>query len=164
MKKLFITIVMAFMAVTGYAQTTFNVRVGGGFFQTYVDDYYDYGTEPHGGATLTFEANIPLGARTNKFVFSPSVSVISDITDGANINVPLHFGYKVPLGNGSVFIPKIGPMVGYYAAYSTINTLAVGPSTEFSFETNHFVIAANCYVDLIEEVKFGVFGTIGYKF
>lgn len=32
MKKLFITIVMVFMAMVGYAQTTFNVRAGGGFF------------------------------------------------------------------------------------------------------------------------------------
>lgn len=113
MKKLFITIVMVFMAMVGYAQTTFNVRIGGGFFQTVDDHYSNSYVESNGGAALVLEANLPLGAKTNRFVFSPSLFFLYDLHDKININIPLHFGYKVSLGNGSLFVPKIGPMVGY---------------------------------------------------
>lgn len=165
MKKLFITIIVAFMAMVGYAQTTFNVRIGGGFFQSCYEDYYDDYIESNGGAALAFEANIPLGARINRFVFSPSLFVVSYLEDGVNFDIPLHFGYKVSLGNGSLFIPKIGPMVGYhtYDENGFGDGFAFGPSAELAFEIKHFVIAANGYYDINHECV-GAFCTVGYKF
>lgn len=160
MKKLFITIVMVFMTMVGYAQTTFNVRIGGGFFQTVYDDYSKSYAESNGGAALVLEANLPLGAKTNRFVFSPSLFFLYDLHDKININIPLHFGYKVSLGNGSLFVPKIGPMVGY-SIYD--EEVVYGPSTELSFELKRFVIAANGYYDINNECV-GAFCTIGYKF
>lgn len=166
MKKFLVTMVAVFIAMAGYAQTTFNVRVGGGMFQIFDDYYYDeyyYDVccDDCYGAALTFEANIPLGSRKNKFVFSPSVFMASDFDEGGVLNIPLHFGYKVPIGIGSLFIPKIGPMIGYNV-YN--ESLAFGPSAEFAFEIKHFVFAVNGYVDFMAEAKAGVFGTIGYKF
>lgn len=160
MKKLFITIVMVFMTMVGYAQTTFNVRIGGGFFQKVYDDYSKSYAESNGDAALALEANLPLGARTNRFVFSPSLFVVYDLEDQVNINIPLHFGYKVLLGNGALFVPKIGPIVGYNA-YD--EDFAYGPSTELSFEIKRFVVAANGYYDINSECL-GAFCTIGYKF
>lgn len=169
MKNLLVTIVAAFMAVVGYAQTTFNVRAGAGFFGASYCDYDDwYYSEFKAGAALAFEANIPLGARTNRLVFSPSLLIVSDFGEHTNFNMPLHFGYKVPLGHGSFFIPKIGPMIGNHAIYDEYDEImdtefAFGPSTEFSFEIKHFVVAANGYYDVINS-RGGVFCTVGYKF
>lgn len=166
MKNLLVTIVAAFMAVVGYAQTTFNVRIGGGFFQREYHRYYSLNEiRTDVGAALTFESNIPLGAKTNRTVFSPSLFVVSDFRDGTNLDIPLHFGYKVSLGYGSLFIPKIGPMVGYHGCDDDYdgNGFAFGPSTELAFEFNHFVIAANGYYDINHECV-GAFCTVGYKF
>lgn len=77
--------------------------------------------------------------------------------------IPLHFGYKIPLGKGTQFVPKIGPMIGLVVE-DDFEGFAYGPSTEFAFEIKHFVIAANFYVDFMEKAKASVFGTIGYKF
>lgn len=156
------------MAVVGYAQTTFNVRIGGGAFgASYSYDYFK-DSELYGGAAFTFEANIPLGARINKFVFSPSLFIVSDFGEYTNLNIPLHFGCKVPLGHGSLFIPKIGPMIGTHTVSDeyyeeTDIEFAFGPSAEFSFEIKHFVVAANGYYDVANSCV-GVFCTVGYKF
>lgn len=166
MKKILVTVVAAFMAVVGYAQTTFNVRIGGGAFGASYYDYYYEDSELNGGAAFTFEANIPLGAKTNRLVFSPSLFVVSDFGDYTNLNIPLHFGYKVPLGHGSLFIPKMGPMIGTHTCEEhdgTYTELAFGPSTEFAFEIKHFIVAANGYYDVVNSCA-GVFCTVGYKF
>ncbi|MBO5025021.1 MAG: hypothetical protein J6C86_02625 [Bacteroidaceae bacterium] len=169
MKKLLVTIVAVFMAVVGYAQTTFNVRIGGGAFGASYYDYYDDDySEFKAGAAFAFESNIPLGARINKFVFSPSLFIVSDFEVYTNLNIPLHFGCKVPLGHGSLFIPKIGPMIGTHTVSDeyyeeTDIEFAFGPSAEFSFEIKHFVVAANGYYDVANS-RGGVFCTIGYKF
>lgn len=168
MKNLLVTIVAAFMAVVGYAQTTFNVRVGAGVFQYSSEDKPDdyYINDAFGGA-LTFEANIPLGDKVNKYIFSPSISIMTDFCGEICAVAPLHFGYKVHLSTGSLFIPKIGPMIGthytldYYG--EDHNEVAFGPSSEFAFEIKHFVVAANGYYDVLNSCG-GVFCTVGYKF
>lgn len=173
MKKAFITIFMAFVAIAGFAQTTFNVRVGGGFYQVsedlyysgyYGHSYYENETESRGGMALVFEVNVPLGRRINNFIFSPSLSILSDFTNDVNFNVPLHFGYKFPMGDGSLFIPKIGPMVGFSAGGFGTDAVIYGPSAELAFEIKHFVVAVNTYVGIDNDSKIGVFGSVGYKF
>lgn len=175
MKKLLLAIVMAFTAVAGHAQTTFNIRAGGGFFQwtdSWDDKEYwtdswgnknylsDYGSEKEilPGAAFILEANI--GRRGKKFVFSPSALIASDFTETWLVEFPLLFGCKVPMGNRSLFIPKVGPMLGY----ETWNEkFMCGPSVELAFEIKHFIVAANLQEDLIEK-NFGFFATVGYKF
>lgn len=154
MKKIFITIVAAFMAVAGLAQTTFNVRAGGGTFLS-----NDYISEI---GALTFEGNISLGERNTGCVFSPSMFILSDFADHVVLNVPFHFGYKMSMDNGSFFIPKIGPMLGLYIG-SFDNSFAYGPSAELAFEIKHFIIAANGFYDVNNKCT-GILCTIGYKF
>lgn len=155
---------MAFSAMAGHAQVTFNIRAGGGGFQV-VDDY-GYSSE---GVHNLFKSFYPCGAiilesniskQDKKFTFSPSILVASDFFEALLVEVPLHVGYKVPMGIRSLFIPKVGPMLGY-DSYS--GAFMCGLSSEFAFEIKHFILAINLQEDLVEK-KFGVFGTIGVKF
>lgn len=180
MKKLFAIMSVAFiLATASYAQATFNIRVGGGLHQAYSESYssynysygynyyyYDDGIESYPSAAFVFETNIPLGGRASKFVFSPSLFIASDCLNLVAFNVPLYFGYKIPMSSSSIFIPKIGPMLGYDISTNSdvYSDFAAGLSAEIAFEIKHFIIAANVDVNLYNENAVGALCTVGYKF
>lgn len=166
MKKLLLALVMAFTAMAGHAQVTFNIRAGGGGFQTdgYSTEYSyydgDYISEFIPAASFILELNV--SPRGKKFVFSPSILVASDFDCATTVEFPLHVGYKVPMGNRSLFIPKVGPMFGA-DTYSYTSIFMCGLSAELAFEIKHFIAAINLREDFMN-MGFGVFGTIGVKF
>lgn len=160
MKKLFICLVMATMAVCANAQITWNVRAGAGF-----QHYEDTKSTPVDdlAPTLILESNIPLG-ETSLFTFSPSISThyTLNYSGGFGASCFAHFGYKIPIAPNTLFCPKIGPMVGYQFAESTF---LFGPSIELPFEINRIIVAANANVSLVnEDALFGAYLTVGYKF
>lgn len=168
MKKVLLALVMAVSVISAKAQTTMNVRAGGGF-NTDAD-----------GFTGVFQVNMPL-KMGSKWTFSPSLQVDMALENNCeegsqNILLPLYLGHKMKLGNG-LFFPKIGPAVGY-DIYSDDSAFNFGPSVEFAFEYKHFVAAINAYYSVIEVERYyydGTYGsadtniysaslTLGYKF
>lgn len=152
MKKFFICLVLAAMAIGVQAQTTWNVRVGGG---TFADDD---ATQVYGPA-FAVECNIPF-RKASCYIFSPSV--LAALGFGAyegNCKEVLslwHLGYKVK-GDGFLFIPKLGPMFGVNGNF------VVGPSIEMAFEIKHLAVALNAHVD-VDAGNIGAHLTFGYKF
>jgi len=161
MKKLLICMVMATMAVCANAQITWNVRAGAGIQQA-PDSDYDYETETEFSPSLIIETNIPF-AKSSSFTFSPAVSAAYNLDDDITASALLHFGYKIPIAQNTLFCPKIGPMLGFQ---STEGDFLFGPSIELPFEINRIVIAANANVSLADpdETFFGAYLTVGYKF
>ena len=162
---------MAFMAISAKAQVTWNVRAGGGVFQTeyeemsyYFDGYYNYYWEGENVpcAALALQVNIPF-KRTSRFTFSPTFMAACSYE--SRIEFPLFFGYKVPIGNRNLFFPKIGPMVGCDVC---TGYAMCGPSLELAFEIKHFIVAANVSVDCVMSdagsADVGGYLTFGYKF
>ncbi|MGN0257962.1 MAG: hypothetical protein ACI4CA_06300 [Bacteroides sp.] len=164
MKKLFICMVLAMMAIGIDAQTTWNVRVGGGYMKTSFYDWYggDYATDDAFGALLAVEANIPFKNQANRWTFSPSLLLSYDLGDIFEFVAPLQIGHKVAMTRGSLFFPKFGVAVG--AEIGGEETLIVGPSAELAFEIKHFVFAINSYYGLNEPSRFNAFASFGYKF
>lgn len=168
MKKYFICLMLAVMAMGVKAQTTWNVRAGAGTFGVCVSESHGSGYEyiynyisQEIGPALAVECNIPL-KKAGRYIFSPSIcaAVIPDNSDVEVMSL-WHFGYKV-LGDGFLFVPKLGSIMGY--CFGDSETVLLGPSTEMAFEIKHFVIALNAYVDLVNDRQFGAFLTFGYKF
>ena len=134
MKKVLLALVMAVSVISAKAQTTMNVRAGGG-----------YNTEKLGGTGI-FQVNVPF-RDGSRWTFSPSLQLDMahnpwDDHGSQNILLPLCLGYKIKLGNGLLF-PKLGPAVGYdIFSDSGLNT---GISAECAYEYKHFVVALNGY-------------------
>lgn len=167
MKKYLVILVLALCAaVQSNAQTTWNVRAGGGMFSRLVEEYsgYRYYWE-HSyefGPMLSLETNIPF-ATGSKLCISPSLLfAMNDVVGYPEILLPIHFGYKLPVGNSGLFIPKVGPFVGY--TFKSLQEGLFGPSVELAYEYNHFIVALNASLGVIEEVTPHVFLSVGYKF
>lgn len=160
MKKLFICLVIAFTAVCANAQVTWNVRAGGGI-QSIVDDGEYFDVDDIFVPTLTIETNIPLKSGS-AWTFSPSVSIGYALDYGIVATMPLHMGYKIPIGRSTLFCPKAGAIVGYIE--DAWGSFLLGPSIEIPFEIKHFVVALNANVSVVEDALFGAYLTVGYKF
>lgn len=161
MKRILLALVMAVMTVGVNAQTTWNVRAGAGLSNNHRG--HDYLTP-----CLSLQTNIPLSA-ASKYTVSPTLTVATPDMD-VDIILPVYFGYKTILGNQALFVPKIGPCVGY----STSNgSFVAGPAAELAVEIKHFVIGVNGYYSLTSDSytdydsefnHYGAFFTLGYKF
>lgn len=125
MKKIAVFILFFLSVISVNARSTyFNVRVGGGLrgdYKTpgsYVDPSLPELTST-GGLTFIFQPNIMFGS-DKRFVFSPTLQYDFGFNTGDHndyshqISVPLLVGYRIKIGNGSFFVPKIGPVVGYF--------------------------------------------------
>ena len=165
MKQLFICMVLAMMAIGIDAQTTWNVRVGGGYMETSEEgeawNDWDYVGDDAFGALLAVEANIPFKNQANRWTFSPSL-LLSYGYGIFEIVAPLQIGHKVAMTRGCLFFPKFGVAVG--AEIGGVQTLIVGPSAELAFEIKHFVFAINSYYGLNEPSRISAFASVGYKF
>lgn len=163
MKKLFICMVLAMMAIGIDAQTTWNVRVGGGLMQISEEGWNSWDRESYDafGALLAVEANIPFKHQANRWTFSPSILLSSDF-ECFHIIAPLQVGHKIPMSRGSLFFPKLGVAVG--AEIGGEEILIVGPSAELAFEIKHFVFAINSYYGLNYPTRINAFASFGYKF
>ena len=178
MKKLFITLFLAVMAIGANAQVTWNVRAGVALANVDVKTYgslrgSDMGVTP----ALAIGCNIPIGE--SKFTFSPTIiSLLAGKADYyysdyevkfTTINLPLYIGYKMKLSGNRYFVPKIGPYIGYlhtnedYDHYSN-DGVRFGPSAELAFELNHFIVALSGSMAIYETCSGQGCLTIGYKF
>lgn len=153
MKRITLSIILLVLTVSVKAQTTFNIRGALGY-----GEYVNYSGFLPG---ICAQSNITLGSRTCKWTFSPTLFLAVDIEGTFNAAAPLLFGYKVPISNGCLFIPKIGPAFGYSVDYGTF---ILGPSAEFAFEIKHFIVSANSYFGLYDGFYPYAFLTFGYKF
>ncbi|MGM9688838.1 MAG: hypothetical protein ACI3YD_07275 [Alloprevotella sp.] len=162
MKKYLVILVLAFCAsVQSNAQTTWNVRAGGGMFSRIVEVYYEWENSDGFGPMLSLETNIPF-ATGSKLCISPSLLFATYTASSSEILLPIHFGYKLPVGNSGLFIPKVGPFVGY--TFKSLQDVLFGPSVELAYEYNHFIVALNASLGVIGEVTPHVFLSVGYKF
>lgn len=159
MKKFLIILFLAFCAaVQSNAQMTWNVRAGGGLF-TYCYDYWDDETEIGFGPMVSLETNIPF-AKGSQWCISPSIIVASDL-EFSELSLPIHVGYKIPVGDSGIFIPKVGPFVGYEDGGENV---LFGPSVELAYEHKHFITALNAAFDAVAVIGPCIFLSIGYKF
>lgn len=179
MKKLFITLFLAVMAIGTNAQVTWNVRAGVALANVDVKLSWmlrgsDMGVTP----ALAIGCNIPIAE--SKFTFSPTViSIIGGKTDyyyyGDNdvkfttINLPLYIGYKMKLSGNRYFVPKVGPYIGYLHTKDDYkggqnDAVRFGPSAELAFELNHFIIALSGSMAIYEKCSGQGCLTVGYKF
>lgn len=165
MKRVFLSLAMAAMAVAASAQVTWNVRATAGIS---IGDHEDFDI---GGMV---QANIPF-SKTSKFTFSPTLSFIHDFGVEQYYGVmPLYIGFQKRLSNGSLFFPKIGPAVGYSSNVGYCDPgFLCGPSIDLAFEVKHFVFGVNAFYSLMnlddgyysEDLQTAnVSFTIGYKF
>lgn len=160
MKKFLIILFLAFCAaVQSNAQMTWNVRAGGGLVSSVYEDYWDYYSECSFGPMVSLETNIPF-AKGSQWCISPSIIVASDM-EYVELSLPILMGYKLPVGNSGLFIPKVGPFVGYV---DDEDPVIFGPSVELAYEFKHFITALNASLDVIESIGPHVFLSIGYKF
>lgn len=168
MKKYLLIFLLACSAAwTAQAQTTFNVRAGVGAGTYYCADYY-YGeyTYPEGmgvSPSIVLQANIGLNRR-GTFTFSPTF-IYSVVVDEWTTHIgafPLFFGYKIPVKQGLIFFPKIGPVFGVIGL-ETAQPIA-GPAIELAIEKNHFVTAIDYYYSGLGEGHHQLAFTVGYKF
>ncbi len=165
MKKYLVILVLALCAaVQSNAQTTWNVRAGGGLFSYAFEEDWDYYSETGFGLMVSLETNIPF-AKGSQWCISPSIIVAADL-DYRELSLPMHVGYKIPVGDSGMFIPKVGPFVGYmYVPYiNDDGPVIFGPSVELAYEYKHFITALNASLDVIETIGPHVFLSIGYKF
>lgn len=178
MKKLFITLFLAVMAIGVNAQVTWNVRAGVALANVDVKRYWslkgsDMGVTP----ALAIGCNIPIAE--SKFTFSPTlISLVAGKADYyysdyevkfTTINLPLYIGYKMKLSGNRYFVPKVGPYIGYLhtkESYEDCPNDAVrfGPSAELAFELNHFIVALSGSMAIYETCSGQGCLTVGYKF
>ncbi|MBQ8224806.1 MAG: outer membrane beta-barrel protein [Bacteroides sp.] len=169
MKKFFLCMAVALVAVCASAQTTWNVRAGGGVEFTFDETYYGDGDDSWGTLALAVEANIPFHT-TSLFTFSPSLILQippMDDVDVYALTIPLHFGYKLPIGDKALFFPKIGPIVGI--GIGGYHNYIIGPSAELAIEGRHYVLSLNAYHSLARSsygrgVGSAILLSLGYKF
>lgn len=179
MKKLFITLFLAVMAIGANAQITWNVRAGVALANADYDRWTNFGSGAGVAPSLVVGCNIPIGE--SKFTFSPTViSVIAGKGDhiyGGNsdvkfttINLPIYIGYKMQLSSyRNFFVPKIGPYIGYLHSKETYynestDGVRFGPSAELAFELNHFIVALSGSMAIYQTCSGQGCLTVGYKF
>lgn len=152
MKKIIFALLLAVSAINANAQVTWNVRAGGGVGSMMI------------GPTLQFQCNIPF-KRNSHWTFSPSVCVSYDMIDFQKLPiwVPLTIGYKVRMGDGNLFFPKLGVAAGVEGAYGKP---FVGPTLALDFEIKHFVVGVNGVLSPVDNdfTGTGAYLTFGYKF
>ncbi len=179
MKKIFSILFLVCCTVTTNARSTyFNVRVGGGMASS-IDAPKKIGETiigPNAGACFIFQPNICVGSK-KQFVLAPTLQYeacgfASDIFDHV-ISVPLLFGYRMRIGNGIFFVPKVGPTFGYLftsakdidgtvwvenhqyseniTVYRDANCFIVGPYADLAFEIKRFVIGLNGYYSITSQ-------------
>ena len=165
MKKYLLIFLLACSAAwTAQAQTTFNIRAGGGYgTKLYYDNGY-YG-DMGGSVSILLQTNIGLNRR-GTLTFSPTFmySPVFDV-DGDKINnlaFPLFFGYKIPFANAAIFYPKLGPCVG--VTVGTHSIPIAGPAIELAIEKRHFVAAFDYYYSSFKGGNYQLAFTVGYKF
>ena len=136
MKKTILSLAMAAVATMASAQTSYNVRMGGGLlYETFV-------------GTIMGQADIPVKSGSN-CVFSPalqfSVGADNVLAAMAHANV----GYRVRIGEGALFVPKVGFAAGYVQPnyYYDYGFLA-GPSMDLAIEVKHFVIGITAFYSI----------------
>ena len=171
MKKLFITLILAVMAIGVKAQVTWNVRAGAGYYLSQKEYFYSgeyYGSYRDSknciAPSIALGVNIPFSS-ISQFTLSPTL--IGALGGGsAQLALPINVGYKCIIGDNCIFYPKAGPCIG--ADLGDGFGVFFGPSAELAFEINHFVIAADFYAGVINgfdnDAPLGVFATVGYKF
>ena len=158
-------------AWTAEAQTTFNIRAGGGAGPQL--EYYYYALRGYcyhykgmaGSVSILLQTNIGLNRR-GTLTFSPTFmySPVFDV-DGDKINnlaFPLFFGYKIPFANAAIFYPKLGPCVG--VTVGTHSIPIAGPAIELAIEKRHFVAAFDYYYSSFKGGNYQLAFTVGYKF
>lgn len=167
MKKLFLCLAITLMAIGANAQTTWNVRVGGGVSSYIIDDYgyyYDNSDTWIGGSFMfAVEANMPL-KKASSYTFSPSLMFLIG-EELPTMALPLHFGYKKVMDSGLILFPKVGPVLGLN--FGGHEGFIAGPSVELAVEKKCFVAALNGYyalTDVEEGTRGGIFLSVGYKF
>lgn len=162
MKKIFICLIMVFMAICANAQVTWNVRAGISL-QNFNIEYDDWREESVSSGVLTMETNIPF-KKGSPFTFSPSLSIWASPNYCWGGLLPLHIGYRFFIGEKFIFRPKIGPMIGSLEYRGDI----FGPSIELPFEYKHFIVALQMQGLWVfgEEgsMHYGGTLTFGYKF
>ena len=131
---------IAIMAMSANAQVTWNTRAGIGLSSGHRGDN-------DGVVTWFGQANIPFGSN-RLWTFSPTIQVAPTFNDNPHIGLPLLVGHKFLLGNHSLFIPKIGPFIGF--DLNDDEPFMFGPAVELAFEIKHFVIAINGVYSLIK--------------
>ena len=124
---------IAFMAMSANAQVTWNVRAGAGVGSV------DYG-EVDFALALFGQYNIPFGSN-RRWTFSPTIQFAPVVNHNPQFALPLLVGHKIPFAHHYLFIPKIGPFIGYDDNGET--AIMFGPSIELACEIKHFVIALN---------------------
>lgn len=171
MKKFFLFIVIAFVAIGVNAQkTTYIVKVGGGIGG---DEFGDV------CANVGFEVNFPIS--TTRWTFSPSLHGALNMNNfeehQSAVYMPLAFGYKISLGNRWIFRPTLGPTVGYAFSsdhYNYDNAFIVGPVLGLDFESAHFSVGLQGFYSVTQlkmyrmekhDINYtGAYLTLGYKF
>jgi len=160
MRKVLLSLLFAVAAITGSAQTTYNVRIGlGAVPVAYSSENFEF-YETYTGTTLAFQVNIPVN--TYKTLTISPAFMYTEAEGEPFGSVPAHLGYKIGLGNKSILFPKIGPVIAF-----SNDGIMYGLSTEFAWEYKHFVIAANYFHITGDEVgddSGGFHLTLGYKF
>lgn len=157
MKKLFLSLLVALMAVSAQAQVTWNVRAGGGFTSEYNHD-----GDVIGCVRFIVQSNIPF-TEDGRWVFSPTFSCAfglggSNAKKSNDFIFPLYVGYRVPVGRYVIFAPKLGPVFGFRPGKKDVKKIdfmktgfIAGPSVELSFEIKHFVVALNGYCSFVRQ-------------
>lgn len=191
MKKNLLFVLMMLCALTAGARTTtFNFRVGGGLISGYDFPRYESDVVPvpetgvKGGVTFMFQPNILFGAN-KQWVFAPTLQYelgnLGSNHSGMfhNIFLPILVGYRVTLGNSCIFVPKIGPVIGYTlrddehfdSDYATRDWPSYTYPQNYSFITERYHVSdgemknsfnAGLYLDLCFEIKKFIVALNGY--
>lgn len=141
MKKSILFLLLLLSSVGISAQTTWIARAGVGLASGVVDEVAP-------AMTAGVEANIPLKYGSS-VVISPSLNWTLEMYDFEQlaIDAPILFGKKISMGN-SLFVPKIGPVIG--VTFAGEDSLILGPCAEFNFEIKHFVVGLSGYYSLVK--------------
>lgn len=172
MKKFLLMVLFIACCMSVNAQVTYNIRVGGGIMGTYEKNkwyHYDEGDTDTGfGFNAQVQCNIPF-QRGSQWTFSPSVTLGVQLDDdhALQLYAPLQVGYKVPMGNSSIFFPKFGAALGYEIE---TESAIVGPTVSLDFEIKHFVVGLNAFYSIkghnhyFSYPMYGAYINFGYKF
>lgn len=163
MKKVIFTLLFLLISATGFAQTTWNLRLGTGISTV---PHRDMEVMP--AFVVQTQCNIPF-RKGSSWTFSPSLELSAAYQGRFQASFPLTVGYKVPMGRNKIFYPKFGAKVGY----ETFTTAIVGPTAALDLELSHFVMGLSAaysltkYSDRYREYSYNpwnLFLTFGYKF
>lgn len=158
MKKLIFAMLLLCSGLCTSAQTTWSLRAGAGIGSV-INSYDDL--DMSWATVVNVNSNISL-KRGSGWIFSPGLTVnMADNNYG--VYVPLQFGYKVKMGERSLFIPKVGFAGGHMSKTQAI----AGPCGELGFEIKHFTVGLDFYYSVVTNHSnndFGFHFLLGYKF